>query len=194
MRTLGYRSILQLRELSSSQRGSVMAEGEASMLAADRGGATALLCWLASFALSLAFIPSGTVAYAGGLDTFGCHHDREAGGYHYHRGALAGRTFASKAEMLGLFKVQQPVTTGATTASRSDSQNRTVIRVVDGDTVVLDGGERVWLIGVDTPVRHGREGAGCGLSLDASTRREASGVRAPEQRGLNDNHCVARVE
>ena len=28
---------------------------------------------------------------------------------------------------------------------------RTVIRVVDGDTLVFDGGERVRLIGVDTP-------------------------------------------
>ena len=28
---------------------------------------------------------------------------------------------------------------------------RTVIRVVDGDTLILDGGEKVRLIGVDTP-------------------------------------------
>lgn len=31
---------------------------------------------------------------------------------------------------------------------------RTCVRVVDGDTVVLDGGERVRLIGVDTPELH----------------------------------------
>jgi micrococcal nuclease len=31
---------------------------------------------------------------------------------------------------------------------------RTCVRVVDGDTIVLDGGERVRLIGVDTPELH----------------------------------------
>jgi micrococcal nuclease len=31
---------------------------------------------------------------------------------------------------------------------------RTCVRVVDGDTLVLDGGERVRLIGVDTPELH----------------------------------------
>jgi len=40
--------------------------------------------------------PAG--AHGGGLDGFGCHHDRKAGGYHCHRGPLAGRSFASKAE------------------------------------------------------------------------------------------------
>ena len=33
----------------------------------------------------------------------------------------------------------------------ADLDLRTVARVIDGDTLVLDGGERVWLIGVDTP-------------------------------------------
>lgn len=36
-------------------------------------------------------------------------------------------------------------------ASPPRSPSRVVTRVVDGDTVVLDGGERVRLIGVDTP-------------------------------------------
>ena len=31
------------------------------------------------------------------------------------------------------------------------ASTRTVERVIDGDTLVLDGGERVRLIGVDTP-------------------------------------------
>jgi micrococcal nuclease len=34
---------------------------------------------------------------------------------------------------------------------------RTCVRVIDGDTILLDGGERVRLIGVDTPELH-REG------------------------------------
>lgn len=40
--------------------------------------------------------------------------------------------------------------TSATSSSSSISAYRTVIRVVDGDTIVLDGNEKVRLIGVDT--------------------------------------------
>jgi hypothetical protein len=39
-------------------------------------------------------------AHGGGLDSHGCHHNRKDGGYHCHRGPLAGRAFASKDEML----------------------------------------------------------------------------------------------
>jgi len=38
--------------------------------------------------------------HGGGLDSYGCHHNRKAGGYHCHRGSLAGQQFASKDEML----------------------------------------------------------------------------------------------
>ncbi|TAM48242.1 MAG: YHYH domain-containing protein [Gammaproteobacteria bacterium] len=43
---------------------------------------------------------SGAWAHGGGLDSYGCHHNRKAGGYHCHRGPLAGQHFDSKAEML----------------------------------------------------------------------------------------------
>lgn len=39
-------------------------------------------------------------AHSGGLDIHGCHHDRINGGYHCHRGPLAGQSFASQPEML----------------------------------------------------------------------------------------------
>ena len=39
-------------------------------------------------------------AHGGGLDTYGCHHDRKNGGYHCHRGPLAGKSFESQQEML----------------------------------------------------------------------------------------------
>ncbi len=42
--------------------------------------------------------PIAAHAHGGGLDRMGCHHNRKAGGYHCHRGVLAGRSFASKAE------------------------------------------------------------------------------------------------
>jgi hypothetical protein len=38
--------------------------------------------------------------HGGGLDSYGCHHNRKAGGYHCHRGPLAGQSFASQDEML----------------------------------------------------------------------------------------------
>jgi hypothetical protein len=39
-------------------------------------------------------------AHGGGLDAYGCHHNRKLGGYHCHRGPLAGMAFGSQAEML----------------------------------------------------------------------------------------------
>ena len=36
----------------------------------------------------------------GGLDDFGCHRDRQRGGYHCHDGQFKGRSFGSKIEML----------------------------------------------------------------------------------------------
>jgi hypothetical protein len=39
-------------------------------------------------------------AHGGGLDRYGCHNDRKAGGYHCHRGPCAGKAFTSQVEML----------------------------------------------------------------------------------------------
>ena len=44
--------------------------------------------------------PSPLWPHGGGLDRYGCHHNRVHGGYHCHRGAFAGAMFDSKAEML----------------------------------------------------------------------------------------------
>jgi micrococcal nuclease len=57
---------------------------------------------------------------------------------------------------------------------------RTVVRVVDGDTLVLDGDERVRLIGVDTPesVDPRRPVERYGKKASAFTRRLAEGKRA----------------
>ena len=50
--------------------------------------------------IALSIISAGELAHAhgGGLDSLGCHNDRKRGEYHCHRGELAGRTFASRAE------------------------------------------------------------------------------------------------
>ena len=50
--------------------------------------------------LSLTGIVEPALAHGGGLDGQGCHHNRKAGGYHCHRGALAGQSFQSKEEAM----------------------------------------------------------------------------------------------
>jgi len=52
-----------------------------------------------SITLWMAF-SSEAVGHGGGLDSLGCHHDRKRGGYHCHRGQLAGQSFGSKNEAL----------------------------------------------------------------------------------------------
>jgi len=48
--------------------------------------------------LVLVGLPLAASAHGGGLDALGCHHNRKQGGYHCHRGPLAGQYFGSKAE------------------------------------------------------------------------------------------------
>ncbi len=50
-------------------------------------------------AITLLFC-SAALGHGGGLDSMGCHHDRQRGGYHCHRGSLAGQSFSTKAEAL----------------------------------------------------------------------------------------------
>lgn len=59
-------------------------------------------------ALLLAVLtPGAAIPHGGGLDTFGCHHDRKHGGYHCHRGALAGQQFKSQQDMLAALEPGQ---------------------------------------------------------------------------------------
>jgi len=44
----------------------------------------------------LLFFSSAALGHEGGLDSMGCHHDREQGLYHCHRGSLAGQSFHTK--------------------------------------------------------------------------------------------------
>jgi len=65
--------------------------------------------------LSLSLLPIHLFSHGGGLDSMGCHHDRRNGGYHCHRGPLAGQSFASKeqAEKALREKTQQEQKKGA---------------------------------------------------------------------------------
>ena len=59
-------------------------------------------CRLVLLLLAVSFVTAAACelahAHGGGLDSLGCHNDRNRGEYHCHRNELAGRTFASKAE------------------------------------------------------------------------------------------------
>lgn len=71
--------------------------------------------------LSLAILslsPLAALAHGGGLDSLGCHHDRKRGGYHCHRGPLAGQSFASKADALKALEAKQ----GSTPAQQEQTQ------------------------------------------------------------------------
>ena len=50
--------------------------------------------------LFLTLSPQLVESHGGGLDSFGCHHNRKLGGYHCHRGPMAGQAFFSKSEMI----------------------------------------------------------------------------------------------
>ena len=112
----------------------------------------------------LLVVPTSLFAHGGGLDSLGCHHDRKHGGYHCHRGPLAGQFFNSKAEAqdaLGSLR-NNPEHPKEQKENSEDTKEkieyRIVVRVIDGDTIVLDGNEKVRLIGVDTPeTKHPRK-------------------------------------
>jgi endonuclease YncB( thermonuclease family) len=121
-------------------------------------------------------VPSLGAAHSGGLDKYGCHHNTTTGDYHCHRGVLAGHHFSSQEAMLAALAAERDAARAAKT-SLPAPQVRTVTRVVDGDTLILHGGERVRLIGVDTPETvHPRKPVQCfGREASKFTKRLAQG-------------------
>ena len=67
-----------------------------------------LTIWLHLVAANVLIFPATIAAHSGGLDAYGCHHDRKASGYHCHHGPLAGKSFRSKAEIRKALEEQSP--------------------------------------------------------------------------------------
>jgi endonuclease YncB( thermonuclease family) len=86
--------------------------------------------------------------HGGGLDGLGCHHNRKAGGYHCHRGPLAGQQFQSKRDAQQNF--QGPLNRQSTPQSQSPLEITGNVRVIDGDTIQV-GNDRIRLHGIDAP-------------------------------------------
>ena len=60
--------------------------------------------WITVSVLAVLLFAVSAYPHGGGLDAYGCHHNRKAGGYHCHRGQFAGQSFSSKDEMLQKLK------------------------------------------------------------------------------------------
>ena len=101
--------------------------------------------------VGLSLTPIAAWPHGGGLDAYGCHNDRKHGGYHCHRGEFAGKSFASKAEMLSS---RQESYTATPPILPSVHFTGKVVEVTDGDTIsVMHNGkaEKVRLSGIDCP-------------------------------------------
>lgn len=77
--------------------------------------------------------------HGGGLDAYGCHHNRTHGGYHCHRGVFRGSMFDSQAEMLqALEDVRQPPQKRNDPSVQSVQEfTGRVVGISDGDTITL---------------------------------------------------------
>jgi len=49
---------------------------------------------------SLTAFSTSVFAHGGGIDQYGCHHNKKKGGYHCHQQEFSGKSFKSKDEML----------------------------------------------------------------------------------------------
>lgn len=115
-----------------------------------------------SLMLIALFLPVLAFGHGGGLDSYGCHHNRKAGGYHCHRGENAGEHYASKQEMLngssnGQLETKLTYKEKTRKSSPHSSSNTLVGKVVsiaDGDTLTMlvnNAQYKIRLAEIDTP-------------------------------------------
>lgn len=103
-------------------------------------------------------VPSALYPHGGGLDGYGCHHNRKHGGYHCHRGIFRGSMFDSKAEMLRRLEERRRSSAKSDKAIQEFRElfSGKVVGVTDGDTITVlhnNVGEKVRLHGIDCPER-----------------------------------------
>ncbi len=94
--------------------------------------------------------------HGGGLDKYGCHHNRLHVGYHCHRGIFKGSMFDSQAEMLQTLETpnRSPTKPDQPAPIVVQEFSGRVVGVADGDTITVlhnGKGERIRLNGIDCP-------------------------------------------
>jgi len=72
----------------------------------------------------IALLPGLVSAHGGGVDKYGCHHDKKAGDYHCHKGELKGKSFKSQEEMLAAKKDAGGAKSDATDKGKSSTQKK----------------------------------------------------------------------
>ena len=81
-----------------------------------REGVIAAAVWVIASVALLSTSPA--LAHGGGLDKYGCHHDRKHGGYHCHRGSSAAAPIDDTASRTDLSPRIQPRASPQTSPSR----------------------------------------------------------------------------
>jgi len=111
-----------------------------------------------SLTFVILFVPVLAVGHGGGLDSFDCHHNRKAGGYHCHQGEKAGKQYTSKQEMLtgvqGVKSEQKRNNSSSKPTLSNGIHQGKVVSIADGDTLTLliDNIQyRIRLAEIDTP-------------------------------------------
>ncbi len=95
--------------------------------------------------------PSVAAPHPGGLDAYGCHHDRHDGTYHCHHGQFTGQAFASQAEMQAARQQNYSAFPPILPVSQFSGK---VVSVLDGDTIGVlysKRAKRIRLNGIDAP-------------------------------------------
>ncbi|MCI0721541.1 MAG: YHYH domain-containing protein [Acidobacteria bacterium] len=119
----------------------------------------------------LGAFPAVVGAHGGGLDSLGCHHNRKAGGYHCHRGDLAGRSFASKAEAVKALEKKSGKSAEAekaTTAPPANASSSTKAKTLTAAEAKKHIGETATVCGKVVSARYaeGSRGSPTFLNLD----------------------------
>ncbi|ABX08538.1 thermonuclease family protein [Prochlorococcus marinus] len=101
--------------------------------------------WLAGIALASAIDASEAISHGGGLNTQGCHDNRETGNGHCHRSSSSQGESSNS-----IMKIE-------VTPSQSQSKKGvvTIASCYDGDTCTTTEGEKIRLACIDTPELRG---------------------------------------
>ncbi len=127
-----------------------------------------LLPFLTLLATAVLLGPSPVWPHGGGLDAYGCHHNRTHGGYHCHRGAFKGGMFDSNAEMLqGLEGLSQ-------TPRQPEQTQPAIVQEFTGRVVGVSDGDTITVLSKGKPVRIRLHG------IDCPEKRQAFGARAKQ--------------